>query len=148
MIKKGGEPVKQISVMLQNRIGSLESLLKMVQSTGEEVIGLSMQDAKDATIVRLIVTDPCLVTQTFLEKGMPHTTCRMVVVSMRDPSTEIVKCLDILRAGETNVDFAYSLISQPEGRSLIALHLDDHEFGAEMLRCAGGKVLFQCDLSR
>lgn len=146
--KKQGEPVKQISVMLQNRVGSLDSLLRLIETSGEDVIGLSMQDSKDATIVRIIVTDPSLVVQLFLEKGIPHTTCRMVVVAMRDPSSEMIKCMDILKAGETNVDFAYSLISHPEGRSLLALHLDDYDFGAEMLRCAGVKVLYQCDLSR
>ncbi len=58
IIKKDGQPVKQFSVLLQNRVGSLGSLMQLVRMSGEDVIGLSMQDAKDATIVRMIVTDP------------------------------------------------------------------------------------------
>jgi len=147
-VKKEGQPVRQFSVMLQNRVGSLESLMRLVRNCGEEVIGLSMQDAKDATIVRMIVTDPDLVGQLFIEKGIPHTTCSMVVVSFRESCIELEKCLEVLKAGETNVDFAYSLLSQPEGFTVMAFHLDDHFFGAEILRNAGFRVIYQQDLSR
>lgn len=146
--KKNRLPVKQFSVLLQNRVGSLDQLLQLVRMSGEEVIGLCMQDAKDATIVRLIVTDPEVVGQLFLEKGIPHTSCNMVVVALRVAPTELEKCLSILKAGETNVDFVYSLLSQPEGFSLMAFHLDDHFFGAEILHNAGVKVMYQQDLSR
>lgn len=148
IVKKEGDPVIQISVMLQNRVGSLSSLLKMIRQHGEEVIGFSMQDARDATIVRLILTDPEKISHLFLEKGIPYTTCNMVVIAMRNPSEEIEKCLQTLHAGETNVDFAYTLHAQPNGKSLIAFHLCDHIFGSEILRSAGIQVLYQEDLSR
>ncbi len=148
MIKKQGEPVRQISVMLQNRIGSLGALLAQVRQSGEVVLGMSMQDSKDATIVRMIVTDADMVTQNFLEKGVPFTTCRMVVVSLRNVDDELEKCLKILRDAETNVDFSYSMFPHPKGNCLIAFHLCDYEFGAEVLRCSGIKVLFQEDISR
>jgi hypothetical protein len=148
IIKKEGQPVKQFSVFLQNRVGSLGSLMHLVRHCGEDVIGISMQDAKDATIVRMIVTDPEIVGQLFLEKGIPHTSCNMVVVALREGSIELEKCLEILKAGETNIDFAYSLLSHPESFTLMAFHLDDHFFGAEILRNAGIKVMYQQDLSR
>jgi len=148
IVKKEGEPVKQFSVFLQNRVGSLRSLMQLVRNCGEDVIGLSMQDAKDATVVRLVVTDPEVVGHLFLEKGIPHTTCNMVVVALREACTGLERCLEVLKAGETNVDFAYALLSRPEGFTLMAIHLDDHFFGAELLRNAGVKVMFQGDLSR
>ncbi|MGJ8656424.1 MAG: hypothetical protein ACSHX6_08230 [Akkermansiaceae bacterium] len=148
MVKKEGQPVKQFSVLLQNRVGSLSSLLQLVRKSGEDVIGLSMQDAKDAQIVRLIVTDPERVGQLFMEKGIPHTTCNMVVVALREVATCLEKCLDILKAGETNVDFVYSMLTHPDEYTLVAFHLDDHFFGAQILRNAGVKVMYQGDLSR
>jgi len=147
-VKKEGVVVKQFSVLLQNRVGSLGSILKLVRNSGEDVIGLSMQDAKDAQIVRLIVTDPELVGQLFLEKGIPHTTCNMVVVALREACTGLEECLQILKDGETNVDFVYSMLTHPDEYTLVAFHLDDHFFGAEILRNAGVKVMYQEDLSR
>jgi len=148
IVKKEGDPVMQISVMLQNRVGSLSSLMKLIKQHGEAVVGVSMQDAKDATIVRLILTDPEKIRILFQEKGIPHTTCNMVVVALRDASAGMEKCLNTLHAGETNVDFAYTLMAQPKGKCLIAFHLCDHLFGAEILRNAGIQVLYQQDISR
>ena len=129
-------------------MGSLGSILALVRNSGEDVIGFSMQDAKDATIVRMIVTDPEIVGQLFLEKGIPHTTCNMVVVALRESCTGMEKCLSLLKETETNLDFAYSMLTHPDGLTLVALHLDDHFFGAEVLRSAGIKVMYQEDLSR
>lgn len=147
-VKKNGTVVKQFSVLLQNRVGSLGSILALVRKVGEDVIGFSMQDAKDATIVRMIVTDPEVVGQLFLEKGIPHTTCNMVVVALRESCTGMEKCLKLLKEAETNVDFAYSMLIHPEGLTLVAFHLDDHFFGAEVLRNAGIRVMYQEDISR
>ncbi len=147
-VKKNGVVVKQFSVLLQNRVGSLGSILALVRNVGEDVIGFSMQDAKDATIVRMIVTDPEVVGQLFLEKGIPHTTCNMVVVALRESCTGVERCLAILKEADTNVDFAYSMLIHPEDLTLVAFHLDDHFFGAEVLRNAGIRVMYQEDLSR
>ena len=98
--------------------------------------------------MRLIVTDPELVGQLFLEKGIPHTTCNMVVVALREACTGLEECLQILKDGETNVDFVYSMLTHPDEYTLVAFHLDDHFFGAEILRNAGVKVMYQEDLSR
>lgn len=53
-----GEPARQFSVMLPNRAGALAALVKLLRSYSIEVIGLSMQDSRDATVARLVVSDP------------------------------------------------------------------------------------------
>ena len=50
-----GEPVRQFSVLLPNRAGALAAMVKLLRSSGVEVIGLSMQDSRDATVARLVV---------------------------------------------------------------------------------------------
>ena len=72
----------------------------------------------------------------------------MVVVAMRDASSDMEKCLQTLHSGETNIDFAYTMLAQPDGKCLVAFHLCDHVFGTEVLRSAGIQVLYQQDISR
>lgn len=148
MVKRNGSRVKQLSVMLQNRIGAMSSLLKLLQSENVEVIGVSMQDSCDATIVRLILSDPETAAHLFMERGIPYTSCDLVVVGFRNSSTEMLKCMYELAAAETNIDFSYALLAQPEGKTLLALHLCDYEFGSSVLRQAGYNLYFQEDLSR
>lgn len=107
-----------------------------------------MQDSRDATVVRLVVTDPDSMTCLFAEKGISHTTCEIVVVALTETGRGLGRCLDTLMAGETNVDFAYSLMVHPERQSLLAMHLEDYQFGTEVLQKAGFKLLYQEDLSR
>jgi len=114
--KPPGSPVLQFSVMLPNRTGALESLIRLVQQAGAEILGMSMQDSRDATVVRIATTDPESTRQIFLEKGMPHTTCELLVVALRDPGKGLQDCLRELRLAETNIDFAYALIPHPRLR--------------------------------
>lgn len=134
--------------MLPNVSGSFRSLLSTLKGAGVELLGISVKDASDVTIVRIIVSDPETAEQLFIERGIPHTTREMLVVAFRDPSTELLKCLDAFSASETNIDFGYALLPNPEGKTLLAFHVDDLEFGKHILVNAGFNVMEQDDLSR
>jgi hypothetical protein len=141
-------PVKQFAVLLQNRVGALASLVKLLRSKGIEVIGLCVQDSRDATLARLVTSDPEQTEELFIEKGIPHTTCELLVVALHGAADDFQSCLDQLMAAETNVDFVYSLMPCPNERCLVAMHVEDLSFAASVLHRAGFKVLGQDDLSR
>jgi hypothetical protein len=143
-----GPPVKQFSVMLQNRVGALAALVKMLRGTGIEVLGMSVQDARDATIARIVVSDPETTEQLFLEKGIPHTVCELLVVELKEAGPNLLQCLDHLMGAETNIDFCYPLLSVYQGYSLLAMHVDDLDFAATILNSAGFTLVWQDTLSR
>ena len=143
-----GNPVKQFSVLLPNRAGALASLVKLLRAAAIEVVGISVQDSRDATIARLVVTDPDTTEQIFVEKGIPHTTCELVVISLRESGPELLPVLDTLMVAETNIDFAYALMPSPHGHSLLALHVEDYDFAIGVLNSAGFKLVCQEELSR
>jgi hypothetical protein len=146
--KERGPCIRQFSVMLPNRAGALEALMQLLHTVRIELLGLSVQDSRDATMARIVVSDADGAEEVFLEKGIPHTTSELVVVAFRDPGREFAECLRHLRAAETNIDFAYALLPHPEGRTLLALHVEDHEFAASVLHQAGLMVLNEEDLCR
>lgn len=143
-----GEPVKQFSVLLQNRAGALAALAKLLRNNHIEVVGISVQDSRDATIVRLVVTDPDLTEQIFMEKGIPFTTCELVVVALVEAGPQLLPVLDTLMVAETNIDFAYALMPSRKGQAQLALHVEDFDFAVSVLNQAGFKLVFQEDLSR
>lgn len=143
-----GNPVKQFSVLLPNRAGALASLVKLLRGAAIEVVGISVQDSRDATIARLVVTDPDTTEQIFVEKGIPHTTCDLLVISLRESGPELLPVLDTLMVAETNIDFAYALMPSPQGHSLLALHVEDYDFAVTVLNSAGFKLVCQEELSR
>lgn len=141
-------PVRQFSVMLPNRVGALAALVKLLRASSIEVIGLSVQDSRDATVARLVVSDPDTTERIFMEKGIPHTSCELIVVALREAGPGLLQCLDTLMIAETNIDFAYALLPNPNGQSMLAMHVEDYEFAIAILHQSGFHLMYQDDLSR
>lgn len=146
--KPNGTAPIQFSVMLKNRSGALSSLVRLLRNENIQVIGLSVQDSRDAAVVRLVLSDPDNAMRIFMEKGIPHTTSELCVIALTEAGNGLASALETLRAAETNVDFAYSLMPHPGGKTLMAMHLEDTQFGSSVLHNAGFKVFYEEDLIR
>jgi len=147
-VAENGSPVRQFSVMLPNRVGALASLVKLLRGSSIEVIGLSVQDARDATVARLILSDTDGAEAIFCEKGIPYTICELIVIALREAGPGLLQCLDILMTAETNVDFAYAMLPGPDGQALLAMHVEDYEFATSVLNRSGFKLMYEEDLVR
>ena len=95
-IKAPGSTIKQYSIMLQNRVGALTALLGLLDMHGIFCLGFSMQDCHEATIARLIVSDPERTSEIFLEKGICYTESGVLVAVLRHGPADLKKCLDAL----------------------------------------------------
>ncbi len=141
-------PIRQISVFLVNRVGALNALTKLLHDHAIEVLGLSMQDSTEMTLVRLVLSDPEGAGMLFIEKGIPHTDCTILVVELSESNRRLTECLSTLLAAELNIEFCYPLLVRPGLHPLLALHCDDVDMAADVLHRAGFRVLCQDDLSR
>lgn len=143
-----GTPVRQISVFLQNRAGALLSVVRLLGEHHVIVLGISVQDSVDATVVRMILSDPELVETLFIERGIPYSTTEVVVLELVEGASGLAGCLRALLNAETNIHFIYPILSQPNDRPALALCLEDNEFGKSILLKEGFKLIYQEDLSR
>ena len=109
-IKAPGSTIRQYSIMLQNRVGALSALLGLLDMHGIFCLGFSMHDCHEATIARLIVSDPERTSEIFLEKGICYTESEVLVAVLRHGPADLKKCLDVLYAAEMNVNFLYPLM--------------------------------------
>lgn len=141
-------PVRQLSVFLHNRVGALLGLVKLLNDHQIEVLGLSLQDSVELTLVRLVVSDPETAECVFAEQGLSCAARTIVVVELREGVHDLGHALSGLLAAEINIHHSYPLLTRPGGKPLLALYLDDAEVGAEALGKIGFKVLSQGDLSR
>jgi hypothetical protein len=112
------------------------------------VLGLSLQDSVDVTVARLIVSDPETVETLFIERGIPFSTCDLLVVQLKEGAEALGTCLMAFLQAETNIHFAYPLLIQGRGLPALALHLEDIELGAAVMQTEGFKILRQNDISR
>ncbi|MBN78245.1 MAG: acetolactate synthase, partial [Verrucomicrobiaceae bacterium] len=145
---KSGNPVKQFSLMLENRIGAMHSIIKLLGDSNVLVLGLSVQDSFDVNVLRLVVSDPELTETLFMEKGIPFVVNEIVVVRLTEGVPSLASCLSALSAAETHIHTSYPLFINKNGWPLIALIVEDSDFAASALQKRGFKIVFQTDLSR
>src|SRR6056297_810774 len=84
-----GTATRQIAVFLPNRPGAFVSILDLLNSSYVVVLGLSVQDSIDNTVVRLVVSDPDTVETLFMERGIPFNTTDLVVVELREGAEQM-----------------------------------------------------------
>ena len=143
-----GPRVRQFSVFLKNKVGKLLEVVKLLNLHMVDVVGMSVQDSTDSSIVRLIVSDPEMVEALFKENEIAFGVCEMVVVEMEEVATDLSKLLASLLAAEVNIFFSYPLLTRPNRRAALALHVEDHECASSVLAGDGFALLSQADISR
>lgn len=146
--KLAGTPVRQFSVFLQNKVGALLEVVKLLNEHSVVVLALSIQDSSESSIGRMIVSDPEGVARLFHEHEIPFSECDVLVVELREGAADLARALSALLMAEVNIYFSYPLLVRPRGRAVLAMHLDDTECSSSVLRGDGFKILSQADLSR
>lgn len=140
------QALRQISVFLHNRTGSLRALCALLADNHIEILGISMQDTTEMTLVRLILSDPEAASLIFIERGIPHAECAVVIVEVQEEASQLQHTLDSVHRAELNIEFCYHLLARPRGMPLLALHCDDTQRCAQVLAAAGQRVLSQQEL--
>jgi hypothetical protein len=141
-------PVRQLSVFLHNQVGALLGLVRIMNEHSIEVLGLSLQDSADLTLVRMVVSDPDRAFGVLTEQGISCAIKNIVVVELLEGSHDLARALAALLSAEINIHHTYPLLVRADQRALLALYLDDSETGSEALSRGGFKVVTQGDLSR
>jgi hypothetical protein len=146
--KIGGPLVRQFSVFLPNKVGAMLEIVKLLNAHATHVVALSVSESTDAAIARIIVSDPERVEELFRENNVAFGVCELMVVELREVATQFIKILATLLMAEVNVHFSYPLLTRPNGRAALAMHVDDSECAASVLQGEGFRLLSQRDISR
>ncbi|MEI6492907.1 MAG: acetolactate synthase [Verrucomicrobiota bacterium] len=146
--KLNSPQVRQFSVFLQNKVGALLEVVKLLNQSHVIVLALSIQDSSESAIGRMIVSDPERVVDLFHEHEIPYSECEMLLVELKEGPGDLSRVLSALLMAEVNVYFSYPLLVRPHDLAVLAMHLDDNECASSVLAGEGFKLLTQGDLSR
>ena len=144
---RGGDPVVQFSVFTPNRLGRLHDLVRLLGSRGVHVLALTILDTTDSAIIRIVVDDPGKARELLREQEFPFTESRLVVIEVNSPD-ELSRLMSALLAAEVNINYLYSFIPHPQGKSMLGLSMEDNELAEQVLKRNQFVVLKQSDISR
>jgi len=142
------EDVRQFSVFMENKVGRLLDIVKILSQANIHVVALSILDTADAAIVRLVCDDPDKARALFTEHGFAYTEVSLVVVELSSSATDLKGVLTALLQAECNIHSSYSLLTRPRGKAALALHVEDSEVACSVLQSNQFKLLTQRDISR
>ncbi len=75
--------MRQFSVFLQNKVGALLEVVKLLNEHNIVALALSIQDSSESSIGRMIVSDPERVRRSFTSMTLPSVNARCLLSSCR-----------------------------------------------------------------
>ena len=141
------DTVKQLSVFTPNRLGRLHDLISLLSSHEVHVLALTVLDSTDSSIIRLVTDDPEQARDLLHQHDFAFTESDLLVVEF-DSATELNSLVTALLEAEININYLYSFIPHPKGKSIIAMSMEDGEVAERVLQRHQFRVLRQADISR
>jgi hypothetical protein len=137
-------PIPQVSVYLDNRPGSLSEAMAQLDRNQIKVFALSIADAGEFGLVRMITGDPEKSTKVLedvdynLAKSRKNTEVTAIFITEEDKISKITK---ILADGGINIEYAYSSAVHVDGKIALILRASDVEKAERILKTSGVTVL-------
>jgi len=137
-------PIPQVSVFLDNHPGSLFDTMSQLDKNKIKVFALSIADAGEFGLVRLITEEPLKASKLLeeaefnLAKSKKNTEVTATFISEQNPLSKITK---ILGDGGINIEYAYSSAVHLDGKVALILRPSNVERAEQMLTVAGVAVL-------
>ena len=126
--------LKQISVFLENKQGTLAKATKVFGDNGIDLIALSIADTADFGIMRCIVNKPEQALTLLAEEGFAASTTEVLAVEVPDQPGGLSSVLALMDANELNVEYLYSFVRTPNENALIMFRVEDTEKCEALLR--------------
>jgi hypothetical protein len=142
-----GERIVGFSVLLENRVGRLLDLVRTLDAAGIHMLGLSLREAAEFSMVRFVPDDPEGLRRVLRESGLRFTESALIVVEISGPP-DLKGVLAAVLQAECNIDYTFPLLARHSGKFLLALHTEEEEFAASALNAAGFRVVARGDICR
>jgi hypothetical protein len=134
-------------VFLENRVGQLLEVYRSFQGSRVKIVGLTISDAADCSILRLILNHSEQGREILVLNKHAFAENELVVVELPlGPQSLSDLCMALLQA-EINIHYAYPLIVHPRNRPAVAMHIDNVEQASVTLHNMGFEVLCEADLA-
>ncbi len=135
--------VKQISVFLENRPGTLAEFIKVLERSNIDLRALSLAENEDFGIVRVIVDDAYSTIQTLKDNGYICSMTPVLAVEIPDRPGALVSLLSVLGEGGINLEYTYAFLAKKPGSAFMILRVADPKAAITVLQKAGIRPVCQ-----
>ena len=117
--------IHQISVFLENRAGQLAQITKLLADAHVDIRAISIAEAADYGLARMIVDDSYKASAILLEHGDILSMTPVWAVEVPDRPSGLADLLAVLADAHVDVEYMYSLFTNKDGHAYMVLRISD-----------------------
>ncbi len=117
--------IQQISVFLENRAGQLAEITKVLADNGIDLRAISIAEATDYGVLRMIVDEPQRAKTILLDSGYIMSVTPVLAVAVPDAPGGLAPVLALLAEGQIDIEYMYSLFTHVENKAYMVFRVSD-----------------------
>ncbi len=99
--------IKQISVFLENNVGSLFGLTEVLSKENVDMLSLNIADTEDYGVARILVDEPEKVCEMLTKYGFTVRDTDVLLITGKNTPGILHNTLSILKENDINIEYTY-----------------------------------------
>lgn len=117
--------IKQISVFLENRPGTLAEVLGVLATNNINLRAMSVADTSDFGILRLVVTEPDKVERVLKDANLAIKITPVLAIKVSDTPGGLLENVNKLRDAKINIEYVYAFAASTDEYARVVIKVDD-----------------------
>ncbi|MBE7037388.1 MAG: acetolactate synthase [Ruminococcaceae bacterium] len=138
--------VKQISIFIENKKGSLSEVTKFIAESKINLLALSIADTQDFGILRIITEDADKARDILRDAGYTAVATSVLAAALDDTPGSMANILEILTNADINVEYTYAFMSHIKDKAYMIFRVDNNDKATKALIDANISVIDQKDI--
>ena len=140
--------IKQLTVFVQNKKGTVVSVTDILSKNNINLRALSIAETQDFGILRLIADDEKTAEAVLAENGYLIKVIDVVGVKIGDEPGKLTEALGVLDQANINVEYLYAFMARTEKHAYVVLRVEDNVEAENILEKAGFHLITDADVAK
>jgi hypothetical protein len=133
--------LKQISIFLENSPGRLYEATRALGDAGINLRALTLAEASDYGVLRLLVSDVPKARRVMMEKHFPARVDEVVAVAINDKAGSLADALKPLMDANVSVQYMYAFAGFTSDSAVMIFRFSDTDKAIDILQQHGMKLV-------
>jgi hypothetical protein len=138
----------QISVFLENKKGRLAEVTALIARQGVNIRALSLADAADFGVLRLIVNDPDKCFAVLKDGGFVAQKTEVIAAEVPDRPGGLQSILGVFESHGINIEYMYAFLEKKSDNAIVVFRIDQPALAVKALESEGITVLSRDIISK
>ncbi len=124
--------MKQLSIFIENKRGTLLTVLNALKGAGIQIIASTISDTQDFGIYRIICDDPERAFIVLKEQGITATITDVFAIQLEDKPGEAARVLALFAEADISIAYMYSFLLS--GKGILVFRTSDTEKTKQVIK--------------